>query len=200
MVALCVLSRLVGYDKGADYWAFGVVLYEMLVGRVPFYATDEMSVYRLICSFRFSIPPYVKPEVADLLSNIFVKPKKRIGCLVNGGNDFYEHDFYSQIDWDELYHRRLVPPDLPHKSKTLDYHLEEDGVLISYNSLEVENMKVDRGIEALFAEFGNQVDTLVMSDAELEREQCNLIRSSTETQGTSTDILANPKGGCCVIS
>lgn len=202
-----------GYNKGADYWAFGVLLYEMLVGRVPFYATDEMSVYRLICSLKFSIPPYVEPEVADLLCQIFVKPKKRIGSLLGGANDFYEHEFYSTINWRELRNRNLEPPVLPVQSEKFDHYLDEEGLPISHDPSDVSKLDVNPGTEALFAEFGKRVETLIIDNKELERkkEGKNSIKngnqsdkieksSTPQSMATKSESPNEATGGCCTIS
>ena len=37
-----------GHDLAVDYWALGVLVYEMVVGTPPFYAEDPMEVYEKI--------------------------------------------------------------------------------------------------------------------------------------------------------
>merc|ERR1711935_1104050 len=39
-----------GHNKAVDYWSFGVLVYEMLVGRSPFftYGTDQVSLFKRI--------------------------------------------------------------------------------------------------------------------------------------------------------
>lgn len=41
-----ILGR--GYNKGVDYWAFGILCYEMLVGHPPFFSDNPMGIYEKI--------------------------------------------------------------------------------------------------------------------------------------------------------
>ena len=48
-----VLVLTQGHGKAVDWWALGVLIYEMLAGYPPFYADDRMQMYRQILSVRF---------------------------------------------------------------------------------------------------------------------------------------------------
>ena len=58
-----------GTDKAADYWAIGVLIYEMLVGEPPFKSMtgDPWDTFRRALSGRFYVPPNLSPEVTDLI-------------------------------------------------------------------------------------------------------------------------------------
>ena len=38
------------YGFGVDWWSLGVVLHEMIVGRLPFYSQDQSSLFDAICN------------------------------------------------------------------------------------------------------------------------------------------------------
>lgn len=45
-----------GHGRAADIWSFGVLVYELLVGKPPFCADDPMAIYQLILQGRFCCP------------------------------------------------------------------------------------------------------------------------------------------------
>jgi len=50
-VILCyVLFRLKGYNKAVDWWALGVLIYEMAAGFPPFFADQPIQIYEKIVS------------------------------------------------------------------------------------------------------------------------------------------------------
>jgi len=189
--------KIVGYNKGADYWAFGVLLYEMLVGKVPFFATDEMSVYRLICSLKFNIPNYIRPDVADLLCRIFVKPKKRIGCLLAGSNDILDHDFYSSIDWDELRFMNVEPPELSLSFPNFDHFKKEKGSAMSYEEADIAKINVNPEVEALFTEFGMRMPAIIEEAPKPKKETPFPPKPKSPEKMKYSEPSSE---GCCIIS
>lgn len=61
-----------GHDLAVDYWALGVLVYEMVVGTPPFYAEDPMEVYEKILRFWFLI--YL-PFIYILITNNTIMKK-----------------------------------------------------------------------------------------------------------------------------
>ncbi|GLE03200.1 hypothetical protein PINS_up012079 [Pythium insidiosum] len=47
-----------GHDKAVDYWALGILIYELLTGSAPFFAQDPMQVYALIIQGNVKFPVY----------------------------------------------------------------------------------------------------------------------------------------------
>lgn len=45
-----------GYTRAADFWALGVLLFEMCAGWSPFYAEDAQAVYRNVCFGKVRFP------------------------------------------------------------------------------------------------------------------------------------------------
>jgi cGMP-dependent protein kinase len=39
-----------GHDHTVDYWAYGVYVYELMVGRTPFFHDDQNQVFKMICN------------------------------------------------------------------------------------------------------------------------------------------------------
>ena len=42
------IIRGVGHDKSVDWWALGIIMYELLMGMTPFYSTDRDVVFKKI--------------------------------------------------------------------------------------------------------------------------------------------------------
>ncbi|XP_036274008.1 serine/threonine-protein kinase Sgk2 isoform X1 [Pipistrellus kuhlii] len=101
------------YDRAVDWWCLGAVLYEMLHGLPPFYSRDIAQMYENILHQPLQIPVGRTVAACDLLQALLHKDQRqRLGSKA----DFTEiknHVFFSPINWDDLYHKRLTPPFIP---------------------------------------------------------------------------------------
>mmetsp|Transcript_47583 Transcript_47583/g.143949 ORF Transcript_47583/g.143949 Transcript_47583/m.143949 type:complete len:805 (-) Transcript_47583:618-3032(-) len=118
-----ILSK--GHDKGVDYWAFGVLIYEMLVGRSPFYSygTDQVSLFKRIVQVKYSFPPggVVNEKAQDLIQRLIVRRQtNRFGCLARGEMDIRDHVWFSAIDTDDLLKKKIPAPWIPQIKDPLD--------------------------------------------------------------------------------
>nr|AFL65168.1 protein kinase B [Artemia sinica] len=97
------------YGRAVDWWGLGVVMYEMMCGRLPFYNRDHDILFELILMEEVRFPPKLSPEAKDLLSGMLTKsPTRRLG---GGPDDFKEiqrHIFFLPIGWNDLLARRVV--------------------------------------------------------------------------------------------
>lgn len=118
-----ILSK--GHDKGVDYWAFGVLIYEMLVGRSPFYSygTDQVSLFKRIVQVKYNFPPggIVNEVAQDLIQRLIVRRQaNRFGCLARGDMDIRDHAWFSVIDTDKLLRKKIPAPWIPQIKDPLD--------------------------------------------------------------------------------
>ncbi|XP_022919692.1 cAMP-dependent protein kinase catalytic subunit alpha-like [Onthophagus taurus] len=99
-----------GYNKSVDWWAIGIIIYEMSAGYPPFYAKDPLKIYEKIVSGKFVCPPHFSKPLKDLLNAIIqVDRSKRYGMLKNGARDVKAHDWFKSIDWDAILYKKVKP-------------------------------------------------------------------------------------------
>ena len=103
-----------GYDNSVDWWSLGCVMYEMLVGRAPFRIPKGSYLSADLYKKKISIPEYVTNDAKDLISKLLIpNPKNRLGYGKDGAKNIKEHPYFSDIDWEEAWEKKLTPPLIP---------------------------------------------------------------------------------------
>uniref|UniRef100_A0A8C6YNC3 Protein kinase C n=1 Tax=Nothoprocta perdicaria TaxID=30464 RepID=A0A8C6YNC3_NOTPE len=88
------------YNSSVDWWSFGVLLYEMLIGQSPFHGQDEEELFQ---SIRMDSPFYPLLQIKE------EKPERRLGAKGN----IRQHAFFQEINWEALEERKMEPPFKP---------------------------------------------------------------------------------------
>ncbi|XP_076041112.1 AKT serine/threonine protein kinase [Oratosquilla oratoria] len=102
------------YGQAVDWWGYGVCLYEMMVGRLPFYDRDHDKLFKLIVSEDVRFPRTISQEARDMLKGLLVKdPLRRLGGGPGDACEIQCHPFYLTINWDHLVQKKLTPPFKP---------------------------------------------------------------------------------------
>ena len=113
-----------GHDECVDYWAFGVLIYEMLVGRSPFYSygTDQVSLFKRIVQVKYSFPGGIVSDLAkDLIQRLIVRRQaNRLGCLARGDNDVRDHVWFQRLETTKLLDKEIKAPWVPAIKDPLD--------------------------------------------------------------------------------
>lgn len=112
-----------GHDKAVDYWSFGVLIYEMLVGQSPFYlyGTDQVSLFKRIVMVKYQCPAYVTDAAKDIIKRLLTRRQaSRFGNLSRGTKDVKDHPWFSSLDFNELTQRKIKAPSKPKISNPLD--------------------------------------------------------------------------------
>ncbi|XP_015185036.1 PREDICTED: protein kinase C isoform X2 [Polistes dominula] len=104
------------YGASVDWWALGVLMYEMMAGQPPFEADNEDDLFESILRDDVLYPIWISKEAVSILKGFMTKnPAKRLGCVVanRGEAAIREHPFFQHMDWDALEERRVKPPIKP---------------------------------------------------------------------------------------
>uniref|UniRef100_A0A915CSZ5 non-specific serine/threonine protein kinase n=1 Tax=Ditylenchus dipsaci TaxID=166011 RepID=A0A915CSZ5_9BILA len=109
------------YGRSVDWWGVGVVMYEMMCGRLPFYSREHEKLFEMIlqCAYRF--PSRLSPEAKSLLSGLLVKdPNQRLGGGPDDAREIQCQDFFKSVDWEKLYRKEIEPPFRPQLASETD--------------------------------------------------------------------------------
>uniref|UniRef100_A0A6N2MPD7 non-specific serine/threonine protein kinase n=1 Tax=Salix viminalis TaxID=40686 RepID=A0A6N2MPD7_SALVM len=105
-----------GHGNGVDWWAFGVLVYELLYGTTPFKGGSKESTLRNIASSKHVTFHMMEgegkamEEARDLVKKLLVKnPGQRLGCT-KGATDIKRHPFFDGINWPLI--RNYKPPEV----------------------------------------------------------------------------------------
>eukprot|EP00004_Rigifila_ramosa_P011351 TRINITY_DN2412_c1_g1_i1.p1 TRINITY_DN2412_c1_g1~~TRINITY_DN2412_c1_g1_i1.p1 ORF type:complete len:1279 (+),score=181.61 TRINITY_DN2412_c1_g1_i1:509-3838(+) len=95
-----------GHGPEVDWWALGIIIYEMLVGVPPFQDATPQDVFANILNHvvEWPEPPNeLSEEAVDLITRLLMPdPKKRLGAGPKGFEDIQKHPFFAGIEWSTL--------------------------------------------------------------------------------------------------
>ncbi|KAJ3378052.1 camp-dependent protein kinase catalytic subunit [Entophlyctis sp. JEL0112] len=103
-----------GYGRAVDWWAFGILVYEMLAGHPPFYDDDHFKLYEKILACRPKFPSHFDPNAKDLVKRILTTDlSKRYGNLKAGVADIKCHKWFADVEWQKMEDCQVPAPYLP---------------------------------------------------------------------------------------
>ncbi|XP_059057397.1 ribosomal protein S6 kinase 2 beta [Achroia grisella] len=110
-----------GHTFAADWWSFGVLMFEMLTGNLPFHGSTRHETMTQILKAKLGMPSNLSEEAQSLLRALFKRnPHNRLGAGPNGIEDIKQHEFFANIEWDALLRKEVVPPFRPAVSRADD--------------------------------------------------------------------------------
>ncbi|XP_017734959.1 PREDICTED: microtubule-associated serine/threonine-protein kinase 3 isoform X8 [Rhinopithecus bieti] len=110
-----------GYGKPVDWWAMGVVLYEFLVGCVPFFGDTPEELFGQVVSDEIMWPEgdeALPADAQDLITRLLRQsPLDRLGT--GGTHEVKQHPFFLALDWAGLLrHKAEFVPQLEAEDDT----------------------------------------------------------------------------------
>ncbi|TCD60916.1 serine/threonine protein kinase, AGC [Steccherinum ochraceum] len=103
-----------GHGKAADWWACGILCYEMMVGYPPFFDETPYGIYEKILKGKIHWPKDMDRLSKDLIK-AFLHPDRsqRLGNMIGGSQDVLNHPWFRGVDWDALERHEIRAPIIP---------------------------------------------------------------------------------------
>lgn len=102
------------YGRGVDWWAFGVLIYQMLLGQSPFRGDDDDEVFDAILLDEPLYPIHMPRDSVSILQGLLTRePEKRLGSGPMDAEEIMKHRYFENINFDDIYHCRVPPPFVP---------------------------------------------------------------------------------------
>lgn len=102
------------HGVAVDWWSLGTLIFEMLTGLPPFYSQNINIMYQKILNGELKFPSFISDDAKSLLEGLLNRdPEERLQ-----GDAVLQHPFFSDINWDDLFSKKVDPPFKPEvKSK-----------------------------------------------------------------------------------
>ncbi|GFN87078.1 microtubule associated serine/threonine kinase [Plakobranchus ocellatus] len=143
-----------GYGKPVDWWSMGIILYEFLVGCVPFFGDTPEELFSQVVNEDIQWPDeeewQVRDDAKDLILGLLQHdPLHRLGAA--GAQEVKEHIFFHALNWDDLLRQKAeFVPQLDNEEDTSYFDSRTD----RYNH-ELDTETEDDGEDLLFHSFSS---------------------------------------------
>lgn len=125
-----------GQSFASDYWALGILMYEMLCGFPPFYDKTPFGTYEKILQANIVFPKHVDACSRDLIQSLLNRDvTKRLGNLSGGANDVIRHPWFEGVDWQALLAKRIPAPIVP-----VQTHAGDSANFQKYDAFDIAKM------------------------------------------------------------
>ncbi|CAG8483366.1 5876_t:CDS:10, partial [Racocetra fulgida] len=109
------------YGRAVDWWAFGVLIYEMLLGQSPFRGDDEDEIFDAILEDEILYPINMSRDSVSILQKLLTRdPERRLGSGKSDAEEIKRHPFFKGVNWDDMLAKKVPPPFYPTISSPTD--------------------------------------------------------------------------------
>ena len=139
------------YDKSADWWSLGILIYEMLSGKHPYKTknNDQAAMYKKIVEVPVKMRPEFSSEAKSLINGLLaIKNHNRLGYSDLGSEEIKYHDFFKCINWDQIENKEKPAP-ITIRSEDFKMNStlkKEDYIEELYAELSLDNISEDDNV------------------------------------------------------
>ncbi|KIY46572.1 hypothetical protein FISHEDRAFT_66415 [Fistulina hepatica ATCC 64428] len=102
------------YGRAVDWWAFGVLTYEMLLGQSPFRGDDEDEIFDAILEDEPLYPITMPRDAVSVLQKLLERdPTRRLGSGKEDAEEIKRQPFFKDVNFDDVMNKRIPPPYFP---------------------------------------------------------------------------------------
>jgi len=110
-----------GHNRAVDWWALGVLIYELVNGVPPFNQEDDYQMYKAINDVKFHFSPRNDAKFrAVVLGFLRRGPASRLGMGKAGTREIKSQEWFSEINWNALAQTRVKAPYIPRVTDDYD--------------------------------------------------------------------------------
>jgi len=105
-----------GHTCAVDWWALGVLIYELMAGVTPFGADQPMEIYKKVLKGidKVKMPVKCQGNVGDIIKALLkTDPADRLPMRPGGVRNLEGHKWYSDFDWQKMKNLEAEPPFKP---------------------------------------------------------------------------------------
>lgn len=169
-----------GHGKSADIWAFGVLMFTILLHESPFYSENLSELFDMILHQDVEWEYYkedLSPEAFSLLEGLLTKDvEKRLGCGPGRIQEIKDHPFFASMDWVAL-EKMEIKPFIRPKLRVAERATEQDKA--DLQSGRVTKKLTDRGE---FADFSFVAADYIQHTAHTDPTEADLSSWSALTE------------------
>ena len=181
----------VNHNYSIDYYAVGIITYELMYGHRPYIGKTKHEVKQLILTRQAEIdyddlPDGFSNDIADFINKLIQrKPKNRLGK--DSIYEVIEHPWFNEFDWDNVAKKKTKAPYLPKFGDNFDKKYCLQANKIGTDTMErYKNIMKEENYNSVFKEF----DCTKIPD-ELKGFKINLKNDSSSANNNNNNVTSN---------